>query len=1077
MRPIITWFVYNPVAANLLMAILVIGGLMTIPTLRQEEFPEIDLETIQITVPYLGGAPEEVEEGVCIRIEEALEGTENLRHMNVNASEGSCSISLELVSGTDGIQALNDIKSKVDGINTLPAQTERPIISQLTMRQEVMEIAISGDTDERTLKTVAEQLREDIAAIPGISQVDVGYVRPDEISVEISEQTLRRYGLTLEQVANAVRRSSLDLPGGSIKARGGEILVRTTGQAYKGEEFEDIIVVTRTDGTAITLGEIAQVVDGFQEGDLQVRFDSQPAAMVTVYRIGTEDTVKIANKVQAYLEQARSQITEGIELTVWVNSSDELRARIGKLLGTAGGGFILVLITLAIPLQFRLAMWVAAGIPIALLGAIMMFPAAGITISSLSVMGFILVLGIVVDDAIVVGERVYAHERHAEDQYTAAINGTCEVAVPVIFGVLTTIAAFIPVIAVPGRMGEFFSVMGFVVVICLLFSIIESQMILPSHLAHRSTKRDTKKQLRLFTKWQNFQEKVSSSLEHFAIHNYGRLLKLALEWRYLTVSIGIALLCLVMAMVMSGRIRFQFFPAIEGDNVYASLSMPEGIPVEETMLAAARIERAAEKLAAELDAASVDGSSGIIQHVLTSVGQGITRGGPPGMGGGATASHQAEVSMALVPMSERDGISSRYLADRWRELTGMIPDAVELSFSADQMSAGDAISIQLRGRDVDELGAVAAELKAELGRFDGVIDIADTFRSGKQEIKLKLRPEARHLGLTLNDLAMQVRSAFYGEEVQRVQRGTEDIRVMVRFPESDRRSLGDLEDMRIRTANGTEVPFAAVAEATLGRGYSTIRRIDRQRVVTVSADVKRDIASPEAIISSLRSETLPLILSKYRGVSYTLGGEQEARMEGLGGLLRLFPLSLLIIYALLAIPLKSYLQPLVIMSIIPFGAVGAMMGHYIMGWQLVMPSILGIVALSGVVINSSLVLVDYINRRRLAGVVVQKAVEAAGIVRFRPILITSITTFVGLLPLMLSREPATAFMVPLAISLAFGVVFATFITLFQIPSLYLILEDFFPGNFIHIERPEANISASQTGDTSGSPDPVNRTVL
>ena len=1048
MKTIITWFVDNEVAANLLMAILLVGGLMTLPRLRQEQFPQIDLDMISITVPYRGGAPEEVEEGVCIRLEEALEGTEHVHKMSANASEGSCSMTLELDAGTDTAKALNDIKSKVDGINTFPVQTERPVVSLLTMRQKVMEIAVSGNTDERSIKTVSEQLREELAAINGVSQVDLSYVRPDEISIEVSEYTLRRYGLTLQQVANAVKRSSLDLPGGSIKTEGGEILVRTKGQAYRGTEFEDIIVLTRPDGTAVYLGEIASVVDGFEEGDLSVRFDGKPAAIVSVYRVGNEDTIEIADLVNDYLKTEQDFIPQGIDLKVWINEALDLQTRISRLMGTAGSGLILVLITLALPLQFRLAMWVAAGIPIALLGAILMFPVFDLTISTLVVMGFILVLGIVVDDAIVVGERIYAHERHLENQRTAAINGTCEVAVPVIFGVLTTIAAFLPVIMAPGRMGDFFSVMGFTVVLCLVFSLVESQLILPAHLAHRKKSDRSSSWYKLFGFWHRFQNRIANGLEHFAIHNYGRALTRALEWRYLTLTIGMCILLLMLALVISGRIRFQFFPSIEGDRIYASLTMPEGIPVEETMRAAEQIERAAEQLKQELDTQR-PGQPSIVEHVFTSVGSRISRGmGPPRMGG-ATSSNEAEISMAILPINERgEGIRSKAVAERWREMTGVIPDAVELTFSADQMSAGDPISIELRGRNVNELGRAAAAIRAELGRFNGVTDITDSFRSGKQEVKLKLRPEARLLGITLNDLAMQVRQAFYGEEAQRIQRGLEDIRVMIRFPETERRSLGDLEDMRIRTADGTEVPFAAVAEAELGRGYSTIRRIDRQRVITVTADVNRNEASPEAILGTLQSETLPKILSQYRGVSYYFSGEQEERRENLSGLARLFPLALMIIYALLAIPLRSYLQPLVIMSIIPFGAVGAILGHYIMGKPMIISSMLGMIALSGVVVNASLVLVDYINRRRRAGVPVLKAVTIAGVVRFRPILMTSMTTFLGLVPLMLTTDPAMGFMVPMSISLAWGVMVATVITLFIIPSLYMVLEDFFPANIV-----------------------------
>ena len=1048
MTRLIGWFVGNPVAANLLMMILVVGGLISLTQLKQEEFPEIDLGIVQVRVPYLGAAPEEVELGVCIRIEEALEGAQSIYRMTSASSEGMCTVTLELESSADDIEALNDISGRVDAISTFPAETERPIVSLLTSRNQGLEIVIAGDTDERTLKTLALEMREEIAAMDGISQVEVAYVRADEISIEVSEQTLRRYGLTLDQVANAVRRSSLDLPGGTIRAGGGEILVRTKGQAYRGSEFENIVVVSAADGTTITLGEIATIIDGFEEGHLSVRFDGQPAAMVAIYQVGSEDIIDIRDKVRAYVENAQARMPEGIELTIWRDESEELEARLSILLATAAGGLALVLLLLSLPLQFRLAMWVAAGIPIAMLGTIALFIPLGITLSTMSVIAFILVLGIVVDDAIVVGERIYAHERHAEDQHSAAIEGTAEVAVPVIFGVLTTMAAFLPIMLLPGRIGSLFSVLGYIVVICLVFSVIESQLILPSHLAHRRIEPRAGRPNAFVARWLKFQERLAAGIEDFAERRYGEALSRVLEWRYLVLAIGVGILTLTLALIVSGRISVEFFPSIAGDRVVARLTMPEGIAVAETTRAAQQIEQAAQILRSELDLTRQDQPS-VIQHVLTTIGQGLA-GGQPGGGTSLSTpvSHRADVAISLVPAAERSEFPSDTIAERWRELTGPIADSVELTFSASQLSAGDAISIQLRGRNVDDLAAAAADLRAELSRFVGVADVSDSFRSGKQEVRLSLRPEAQHLGLTLDDLARQVRQAFYGEEAQRVQRGTEDVRVMVRYPETERRSLGDLEDMRIRTSDGTEVPFAAAAEFTLGQGYSTITRINRQRVVTVRADVNRSMTTPEAVLNSLAAEALPRIVAGYRGVTYSLTGEQEERAESFGGMARLFPVALLIMYALLAIPLRSYLQPLIIMSGIPFGAVGAIVGHLMMGWSLALPSILGMIALSGVVVNSSLVLVDYINRQRRTGVPVLNAVRRAGVVRFRPIMLTSITTFAGLTPLMLIDNPATAFIIPMAISLGWGILFATVITLFLVPSLVLILEDLRPATML-----------------------------
>ncbi|MGD8340720.1 MAG: efflux RND transporter permease subunit [Gammaproteobacteria bacterium] len=1040
MRSIIRWFVDNPVAANLLMAVLLVGGLISLSSTRQEEFPDVELDVVSVSVPFLGATPEEVEEGVCIRIEDALEGAEDVFKMTSTASEGSCSVQLELATGADRVRALNDIKGKVDAINTFPEQTERPVVSLLSNVSRVADIVITGDTDERSLKSLAEQVREELAALEGISQVSLEYVRPDEISIEVSETTLRQYGLTLSEVASAIRRSSLDLPGGSINAGSGEILVRTQGQNYLGTEFEDIVVVTRRDGTTLRLGEIANVIDGFEEGDLRVRFNGQPAAMVRVNRVGNEDTIDIAESVHEYIAALKTQIPEGLEVIVWRDSAEELADTLDILLGTALSGLAMVLLILALPLRFRLAMWVAAGIPIALAGSIMMFGVFDVTMSSLTVMGFILVLGIVVDDAIVVGERIYAHERHAEDQRTAAVNGAHEVAVPVIFGVMTTVAAFLPIIFVPGRLGAFFSVVGVVVCLALVFSIVESMFILPSHLAHRARARD-RKHSPLMERWLRFQNRLADGVEAFAEHKYGDSLRSVLPWRYSVLAGGAGILIVIFGLAISGRIGFQFFPGVEGNEMTASLTMPEGIDIEETARAAALVERAAEQLRAELDAEN-PGYEGMIEHSLTAIGRGAGGGGPGGSNAVSPAqSHVAEIRLSLRPITERNGISATEINQRWRELTGLIPDAVELSFSANSFNAGTPIAIELRGRDVNDLREAAARIRAELARFDGVFDITDSFRSGKQEAKLSLRPEARVLGLTLNELANQVRQAFYGEEVQRVQRGTEDVRVMVRYPEAERASLGDLEDMRIRTADGDEVPFFSVAYVEYGNGFSSIRRVDRQRVVTVSADVNRAATTPERVLEAMQTSVLPEVLAGYRGMSYVLSGAEGERAESVGGLFSLVPLALLVIYAILAIPLKSYLQPFVIMSVIPFGTVGAILGHKLMGYPIALTSVLGMIALAGVVVNSSLVMVDYINRQRIQGMTVEEAVTRAGIVRFRPILLTSITTFVGLLPLMLSKTPATDWFVPMAVSLGWGVVFATVITLFLVPCLYLALED------------------------------------
>jgi len=1037
---VIGWFVRTPVAANLLMTIFVVGGLIAVLQVRQEELPSIESNIVRVSVPYLGAAPEEVESGVLLRIEEALAGVQGIDRMTTIANEGRGDALLQLRTGANRNRTADEVKTRIDAISTFPRETERPVVSLVPSIETALEVVVTGDADERTLKELAIGLRDGMTALEGVSSVDLAYVRADEISIEVSEQTLRRMGLTFDQVANAVRRTSLDMPGGSIKSDAGEILIRTQGQVYRGEDFGGIVVVSREDGTRIRLEEIATIVDGFREGESEARFDGKPAAVVRVNRVGNEDVLDISEQVRRYLTAARLRMPRGVELTISRDQSESLKARIDILLGAGLGGLALVLLFLTVPLRFRLALWVAAGIPVAMLGTIGVAGALGITISTVSVVAFILVLGVVVDDAIVVGERVYAHEQQGKDRFDAAVDGTAEVGVPVIFGALTTIAAFTPLIFAPGVVGQLVSVIGYVVAICLVFSIVESQFILPAHLAHRKASPPTDSTVDsspLHAAWRRLQERVAAGIERFARQVYAPALDRAVESRYAALAIGASVLMVTLGLLASGRVATQFVPRIDGDRVVARVEMPAGADVSQTARAARQIEQAALELKADLDIAYPHRPS-LIKHIFTSVGQSADARSI------VFESHKAEVVLSIPPVGDRGNVSVRDLSDRWRELTGPVYDSVSLNFDTTGLVVGEAIAIRLQGRNVDDLANAAAQLRAELARFEGVLDISDSFRSGKQQARLSLLPLGRQLGLTLSDLARQARQAFYGEEVQRVQRGAEDVRVMVRYPAAERRSLGDLEDMRIRAADGVEIPFAAVADIELGRGYSSIMRFDRERVVTVRADVNRDTVTAEAVLQALVADALPRILSGYRDIRYSFGGEREQRSEAAGGFLTLVPMALLMIYALLAIPLRSYLQPLVIMSVIPFGVVGAIAGHVILGRPVTITSIFGLIALAGVVVNTSLVLVDYVNRQRRAGVDLDVAVRRAGIVRFRPILITSTTTFAGLIPLMLNDNPATAFFVPMAISLGWGLLFATVITLFLVPCVYRVAEDLFP---------------------------------
>jgi multidrug efflux pump subunit AcrB len=1033
----IEWFAKNPVAANLFMVLILAGGLMSTVTTKREVFPEMDMDLITVEVSYLGAAPEEVEEGVSVRVEEAIQGIDGVKRITSTSMEGRGQVVVELDTGADSSRVVDEVKSRVDAIDTFPAETEKPIIREITNQRQVINVAISGPADEATLKRLGEHVRDEIASLEGITLVTLQNARPYEISIEVSEETLRRHGLSFDQVARAVRMSSLDLPGGSVKTAGGEILLRTKGQAYVGREYEELVLLTRRDGTHIKLGDIAEVVDGFAETDQKARFDGQPSVFVEVYRTADQSALELADSVRAYVAEAQARMPEGISLTIWQDQSKTLRDRLSLMLRNGAGGLVLVFISLALFLRFRLAFWVSMGIPISFLGAMWVIPNFDVSINLMSLFAFIVVLGIVVDDAIVVGENIYTHQQQNGQGLQGAIEGAQEVAVPVTFGVLTTVAAFAPMLAVDGVMGKFMRVLPLIVIPCLLFSFLESKFILPSHLSHIGKK----ELLGQRGRWQRFQEFFSKGLIWFVHSVYEPVLEHALRLRYLTVSTALALLIVTLGMVGAGWVSFDFMPSVEADYIASTVTMPQGTPVEVTSAAVERLENAARELSRQLEER---GGQPMFRHISASIGdQPYTNAQSAMFGFGATASgsHLGEVTIELTPAELRGGIGSEEMARQWEALAGAIPDAVELKFTASIFSTGEDVNVELTGASLDELRSVADAIKAKLREYPGVSQITDTFRTGKREIKLDIKPEAELLGLTLNDLARQVRQAFYGDEAQRIQRGRDDIRVMVRYPYDERTSLGNLENMRVRTPAGGEVPFSQVAILDEGRGFSSIRRVDRKRAVSVTADVDVSIVATGDVIADLDSRLLPDILADFPGVYHSFEGQAAEQRDSIEGLQRGFVVALLVIFTLLAIPLKSYIQPLIIMTAIPFGVVGAVWGHVFMGLNLTILSMFGLVALTGVVVNDSLVLVDFINRKRRAEVSLAAAVREAGRARFRPILLTSLTTFLGLTPLLMETSLQAQFLIPMAVSLAFGVVFATFISLLIVPAVYLIIDD------------------------------------
>ena len=1050
----IAWFARHPVASNLIMVGVLVGGLFSVvgipidklpealqkPGIRQEVFPEFSMDLISIRVPYLGAAPEEVEQGVCVRVEEAIQGLDGVDKITSTASEGAGQVMVELTTDADVRRVLDEIKSRVDAIDTFPEETEKPIVTEVTNRRQVVDVAIFGEIDDRALRHLADQLRDDLTALPGITIVELTNARPFEISIEVSEDALRRHGLTFDAVATAVRRSSLDLPGGSVKTSGGEILLRTKGQAYRGREFEKLALLTRPDGTHLRLGDVARVVDGFAETDQYTRLDGEPAMLVQVFRVGDQDALDIADKVKTHVAAARPKLPEGVSLATWNDASRILRDRRDLLVRNGLAGLALVFGALAIFLRFRLAVWVAVGLAIAFVGTLWLMPALGVSINVISLFAFILVLGIVVDDAIVVGENIYTHQHRSGQGVEGAISGAREVSRPVIFAVLTTIAAFTPLLNVTGSIGNIMRVIPLIVIPCLLWSLVESLCVLPAHLSHYKGKPKDRSTRHPF-RW--LQSRFAEGLDWVIRRVYRPVLEWGLSWRYVTLAVALSILLITAGLVLGGRIQFLFFPDVESDFISAALTLEPGSPVEATSQAVRRLEEAADRAGRKiLDETGAD----VMLHMVAAIGEHPFRRAQAQNGGIASAqqvfSNLGEVTIELEPAETRN-VSAGDVVIAWREMAGEIPGAVELAFTASLFSAGADINVQLTGPEIDDLRLAAEAVKERLAGYTGVYEISDSFRAGKREIKLNIKPAAEVVGLTLADLGRQVRQAFYGEEAQRIQRGRDDIRVMVRYPESERRSLADLEKMWIRTPAGGQVPFSEVAVVETGRGFATITRIDRRRAVNVTADVDPAQATPGDIIADLEANVLPEVLADFPRVTYTFEGQQAEQRKTIMGLVRGFVLALVIIYALLAIPLRSWAQPVIIMSAIPFGLVGAVWGHAMMGMSMTILSMFGIVALTGVVVNDSLVMVDFINRHRERGDSggVMYAVRNAGVARFRAILLTSVTTFAGLSPLMLEKSMQARFLIPMAISLAYGVIFATVISLVLVPAGYLVMID------------------------------------
>ncbi|KPA13214.1 cobalt-zinc-cadmium resistance protein [Candidatus Magnetomorum sp. HK-1] len=1032
MRRVIEAFAGNTVFANILLLLIFLAGGLSLNSMIREIFPEFSLDMISISVPYPGADPEEVEEGISQKIEEALETVDGIKQYTTKSSENVSQTQIEVKENYDVNEVLDQVRSKVDAISTFPVDAEKPIISEIILKESIAVISLAANMSERRLKEWAENLKDEIKQYPTISQLAVFGAREYEISIEVSESLLREYGLKFEDVSKAIRQSNLNLSGGTIRTQGEEIRIRTVGRKYTGETMANIVVLARPGGDIVTLDRLANIKDDFGEDMIQASVNGKRSVFLIVQKTKEEDAILISQTIREYVKKKQTELPDDIHLQILYESTDMLRARINLLVKNGILGLILVFAILWAFLDARLSFWGGMGIPISIAGALSILWVIGGTINMISLFGLIMVLGIVVDDAIVVGEAIFVHRQNGEPPLKAAVEGVCEVGLPVFSAVVTTIVAFMPLAFIGGIMGKFIQILPMVVIACLLISLVECLILLPAHLSELpdpETKTNTNNSIsRIYHKIHNIPGKL---LDDFIQRVYTPFISIALKWRYVSLSTAIALLMIIIGFMEGGLIKFEVFPPLDGFIVQATVEFPNGTPADVTHKAVKEIEKSVLNL--ENKVKTISGEP-LIRDVLSITGQTL--------GDMVQIGPNFGVVQTIFLESEKRGVHSKDLMVMWQESVPKIPGIKSLTFEG--MKAGPPgapIEIWIQGRDLDKILSAADDLMNRLGKFEGVYQIRSDFSPGKNEMRLELKPEARTLGITVNDLARQVYAGFYGDEAVRIQRGRDDIRVKVRYTAEERSHISNLKRVRIRTKDGHEIPLLSIANVTFSPGYSTITRTDGMRRVSVSADVDTNKANSNEIIQELSKVYFKELTHKYHGIHIALQGEKKKMRESFGSLAIGFPLAIIGMFIIIATIFRSYVQPFVIMFTIPFGIIGGILAHLALGFDLSMMSIFGMVALAGVVVNDAIVLIERINENLAKGMPFFKALESAGKRRFRAIFLTTVSTVGGLAPLIFETDLQAKFLIPMALSIAGGVLFATVLTLVLIPSLLVILND------------------------------------
>jgi multidrug efflux pump subunit AcrB len=1054
--------VHNPVLVNLFMMTILVGGVYSAMTLVREMFPESRPNQILITTSYPGATPAEVEKGITLKIEEQIKDIEGVETVRSTITEGLSMILVEMESGFDAMdRAVNDVESAIASIPTedFPEEALETRVTKFEPRLPVIDVSLFSDLGDRALKQLGERLREDVLALPGITEVMLGGTRKDEISVEVRPDKLVEFGLSFMQVAEAIASSNLDLPGGQVRTPSVNVAVRTLGEKDRGEDLHDIVIHSDPDGRIIRVRDVATVVDGFEDVDTAGSFRGVPAVTLVVYETPGQDAIKIASLVRAMVAGKTGQPLEqpwtdrllaklsgknpvrdayekakgdpyppGFGIETHSDLSVFISGRLDLLMRNGRWGLLLVFLSLLVFLHWRVALWVMMGLILAITGALVCMKLVGLTLNLITMGGLIIVLGLLVDDAIIVSEHVYSKVEQGVEPRLAAIAGTEEVTWPVVCAIVTTVVAFFPLRFIKGQIGDWMGVLPLVACVALTVSLIEALTILPSHLGHSlrpRTVRGTTSDAPARTALRSRLRLVGGGnlLMGLLRKPYERLLRIATSYRYVTMAALTGCLFVAMGAVRGGHVPFVFLQKMDSDSLFANIKMGVAAPIARTREATNIIEKAA------LERAEV-------RNVFALIGSQFNMDGAPS----APQSHLGQVFMELVPSEEREATSEDILQDL-RAKTANLPGVDQLRFEAVHGGPGGAaIHLEVRGHRLEDLIEVADELKRRLAGFDGVVDIADDFDAGRPEVQIELNESARALGLTTRSLATQVRSAFYGFEARKIQRGREDVKIMVRFPPEYRRRIYDLESMRVATPSGDLVPFTEVARLTEGTGYASIHRTDQLRTVTVKADVDENVTNSRQVMESL-SRSFPEILRDYPGAEVAFGGQQLETAKAFGSLGQAFLIAMLLIFVILAGLFRSYVQPLIVMTVIPFGLIGAVTGHFVMGYPLTIASLLGIVALTGVVVNDSMILVTFINKRVTEGIPLREAVIEGGMGRLRPILLTSATTVLGMGPLLLETSFQAKFLIPMGISLSAGLIFATVLTLLAVPSLYLIVVD------------------------------------